>query len=263
LTAFPESLEETAIDDFLKESHQTKLKLEAMATETEELMKAQKIMGLFMNDFSTFQLVMSDAEYQQALYEAISKWLRLENQIQNVPMSSIDMEQLENDLLSLNEAIVDLQRPVPILEQVKKGMATITPYLEQLRDLAESPMHFHHWAQLFDDCGKSNSYYGGIKIDELIQLGILKEAEKIKMITLTARGESTLEKQFNDMQSRWKLAQLPVVAVESEDIIIGDTSDLFTEIADAQLKLYDMLNVPYVKGIKASVLALSVKLESF
>lgn len=265
LQTFPTTLVDIDIDYLLTVSQQSKAKIEAMAPRIQELILCQEILGKTINRFSSFSTVTQDAQYQQRFYEAVNKWLRIDHQVETVPLVNIEMPVFKEEVLALEEEVNGMQTSAanPLLDEIREKIAALVPYLEPLTQLSSATMKLHHWNQLFEDCGHRNAYYSQIRIRELISMGILNETEKISLVTSTSQGESQLKTEFRDITKHWKEMELPVVAKSDENILIGDIQPILADIVDSQMTVSRMLNVPYVHGIREQVLELSKTLETY
>ncbi|OHT04291.1 Dynein heavy chain family protein [Tritrichomonas foetus] len=265
---FPTSLTDDDLDILLNTSLKAKEKIENMSSEIEELLLCQEILKHKTNDFTIFQLVMNDALYQENLFGAIKDWHELSRLVNEVSFAQIDINGFRKLITHLYATVLQMRKgsPNPILEELYFKVREIVPYIDQLEVLSNSKMQLHHWNRLFEECGQPNSYYGQIKIEELISLGILKEKDTITVITSTAQGESQLEAEFQEINNKWKEVEIPLLEVPEaktdENILIGSITGILSEIADSQIVLYKMLQLPYVQGIKENVQALSSKLET-
>lgn len=267
-TYFPSCLANADIEVLLPNTKKLREKFVSLEPEIEELTQCQLILDIQSDDLSSFQDVMNESTFMEQLYEAVSQWLSINREIVEVPMMNVDFSKFKNDILSLEQVLEAMSSggtPPQLLTEVMNNVEQITPFLDQLEMLASGKMQLHHWNKLFTDCGQSNAYYGQIKIDELISLGILGEREKIAAITSTSQGESQLEMEFQVINNEWKTKEIPLLEgqVKGEDqLLLGDTTELFQEIADTQIKLQNMLNIPFVQGIKENILTLSSTLET-
>ena len=265
LRTFPTTLVDIDIEYLLTVSEQSKAKIEALAPQIQELILCQEILGKKINMFTSFGTVTQDAQYQKRFYQAVEKWLRIDREIQTVPMVNIDMPAFKEEVLALESDLNAMQTSTenPLLDEIKKKVEVVAPYLEPLIQLSSAQMHLHHWNQLFEDCGQRNAYYTQIRIKELISLGILQESDKIAMVTSTSQGESQLETEFRDITKHWKEMEIPIISRSEDNIFIGDISPVLADIVDTQITVNRMLSVPYCQGIRESVLALSKKIEGY
>ena len=74
----------------------------------------------------------------------------------------------------------------------------------------------------------------------------------------------SLEAEFQAINSHWEEVNLPLLEGRDDtddNLTLGNLDMLFSQIADTQLNLERMLNIPFVQGIKENVLNLSARLE--
>lgn len=151
-----------------------------------------------------------------------------------------------------------------ILGELQTRITDIVPYVEQLDLLSHGKMQPRHWDQLFESCGQTG-YHDGVTIDALLNLGILKEKEKIEQITAASQGESELETEFVEISNRWKKVQMPLLEGQmkpEETLLLGPTGPLLSEIQDTMATLSRMLALPYVESIRDTVSTMSSTFEN-
>ena len=127
-------------------------------------------------------------------------------------------------------------------------------------------MKLRHWNRLFEECGLPYQYTNRITIHTLEKLGILSQKEKIQLISSSAQNESQLETDFSNIKMKWTEVQLPLLdsQVQAEDsLLLGDVDTLFQEISDAQIRLQQILSVPFVQTIRDEIQELSEMLENY
>ncbi|OHS96659.1 Dynein heavy chain family protein [Tritrichomonas foetus] len=270
LQTFPTTIEEANMDFLIPQIEKAKEKLVKLEPDIHALMKCQEVMGVKLHDLNEYDVVQRGATFADKLFKSIHAYNKISFNITNVPFNNINIDEFCKEVLRLrdeaNELIKTSDRPNGMLDEMYEKLSRIIPFLDQLKVLSESQMHFRHWNSLFNQCGQANTYYAQIKIDELISLGILNETEKIKTIASTAKGESQLETDFQAVTARWQEVKLPLLESQpkaEDSLLLGDLNSLFQEIYDTQITLNQMLLFPYVQGIKDSILQFSNSLESY
>ena len=268
VTTIPEQIESCDVDNTLPIIIKAKEDIIKLEPTIKTLCYCQKVLGTMVNDFSSFDDVKDGALFSQRLFESVGAWKVLSADIKSLPIASIDAAKFKSDILSLDSELRELAEQKfadkPLLNQLLACVDRVVPLLDSLQILCNGRMQPHHWIKLFQACGKPDAFYSQIKIEELIELGILSQKEKIIEVTSISQGESQLETEFQAINAHWSDARLPVVENEKDvdTITLGDLTILFEQIADAQITLDEMLSIPFVQGIKESVLSLSAKLEN-
>lgn len=153
--------------------------------------------------------------------------------LKKTPFSNVDVPKFKGDFSQLLDKISALQdrSPIeyPIIVELHILVAEFSPYLESIEMLSNGRMLPFHWKLLFEKCEKPNAYHGQIKIDELIQFGILKNIDKIKEVTAISIGENQLEADFQTMNNQWKEVLLPVddAVIIQEDLLLLGSLEIF------------------------------------
>lgn len=268
-TSFPESIESTSIESMLSDARAKQKKFDYMESKIKDLKYYQEVMHISINDFKIFDDVISEADFMNNLFETISHWHRVSNSISKAPFMSIDMPTFIQEITSLHDSVEKMKtnphKDNILLDQIDEKINESYPYLEELDKLFNGRMQPHHWNNLFQICGKQNAYYPHIKIEELMKYGILKEKEKIHDITTQSQGEAQLEAEFQSITTHWNNVEIPLIETHDEmtadTMTLGNLNHLFKQINETQANLQNMLEMPFVKNIKNSIIQISIKIQ--
>ena len=268
-TSIPAALRDIDINSRLPSAKRLKEKIEQLAPDIAKMIKFQDVMGIELNNFSAYKDVCAASEFAVQLYSAVSQWQGIYKQMSSIPFQSIRIDSFIDNLKSLHKLLTELQDTAktnyPILNDLISKVNEIYPYISELESLSKGQMQVRHWNTLFEECQQTNSYNTQITIEELLSLGILKMKDKIEQISSTSHGESELESEFQRISNYWNKVQLPLAEqqLKSDDsVIIGPTDQLVNEIFDTLITLQRMLSLPFVQGIRESVILLSSTLEN-
>jgi len=269
VTTYPASIDKVDITISVDIANTMKTKVQSLDEDVKDLIHSQKILGVSFNDFSLFQTVLDASSFLVDIYQAVGSWNQIQELITKTPLSSVNIPKFRASLVSLDGEVRDLTEKShpsnPLLYELEKSVSNLVPNIEPLERLSSGRMQTHHWNKLFEECGQPTAYHQGITIVELNALGILSETEKIIEITSKSQGESQLEAEFKAIQLYWQEVKIPLLESEKctrEEPMIGNLQSLFHDIAETQINLQKMLSIPFVQGIKDSIITLSTKLES-
>ena len=209
------------------------------------------------------------ASVQELSAECFSQCKRASDEMTTKPFTEIVIDDFRKSITELKEEVTHLQAKAtsnyPVLNELVTRINETFPYLEELEMLSKGKMQVRHWNALFEGCGLTVPYNAGITISDLLSLGILKMRDKIEKITATSHGESELEQEFQQISNHWNKVQLPLVeqAIKTdENLPLGPTDKLISEIFSTLAGLQRMLSLPFVQGIREAVDNLSNTLEN-
>lgn len=270
IQSYPESIDAANLNELIDQIEFAKEKLVKLEPKIQNLMRFQEVMGVKLKDFGEYEIVQQGAAFTDQLFKALKAFQKVQNDLTNVPFSSVDVPEFTSEVVKLRDETQELiqssNKKIGMLDDMYERLCKIVPYIEQLVVLSESKMHIRHWNNLFEQCGQPNSYYAQIKIDELITLGVLNEKEIVKEIASTAKGESQLETDFQAIQQRWQEVKVPIQETSTksvENLLLGDIDRLYSDISDTQIELNQMLLYPYAQGIGDAILQFSSQLENY
>jgi hypothetical protein len=265
----PAALKDAEIDTRLPASKELVVKVEGVESRVQLLLHYQKVMGVSLDDFASYKTVVIASAFGVKLYEGVEQWIWIWDVLRGTPFPDVDVAKLRTDLEQLDKTVENLAQTAPgtypILTELVTKISEIVPFLEQLDILSHGKLQDRHWASLFSSCNAQAQYHPKITIDELVNLGILRQKEQIEEIAQTAQGESELEAEFSEITNRWKRVQMPLLEGQlktEESLLIGQTDTLLADIHDTLATLSRMLSLSYVQGIKDAVAALSSTFEN-
>lgn len=272
-TSIPTLIKDADVDTRLPKSIKLNQKIEELKTRVTTVVYQQEVMKVTINSFSSYKDLVEAGTFSVRIYESLGKWLTICKLMAEIPFSQINIKQFRYDIDKLYQDSLDLQashihsvKNYDILNELVTKIQDTLPFVEQLELLANGRMQTRHWNMLFEACDRQNGYHASITIEELMNLGILRAKDRIQQITTTSIGESELEQEFLKITNHWNKVQLPVADSPSkmteETLLLGPTEPLIIEIQDTIVTLDKMLTLPYVIGIKESVILLTASLDN-
>lgn len=268
-TAQPGSIAEAEPERLKSDLDQIRGKVEKIKPEINECKRYQSVLEVDYCQFTGYNDVVDTIDFHENLYAAVNLWKEVEQTAMKVPFESIDIELFASNITTLKEKVDQLNTmsriPTPLLIELTEKVDSVFPYLSQIRSLCSAKMQPRHWQALFDEAKLPNSYHPEIRLDELINLGIFAQKDRIQEQAAVARGEFQLEEEFQQVLSRWSDVQLPVVEtqVKSEDsLLLGDVQTMIMDIEDSVMSLGRMAALPFVLGVRDQIVKLQLQLES-
>ncbi|OHS99158.1 Dynein heavy chain family protein [Tritrichomonas foetus] len=265
----PSSISEAEPDRLKVDIAQLREKVKKVNPEIKTYLHYQEVLGIKYCDFKSLHDVIDTLDFDERLFTAVSKWQLIDSSSMKTPFSTIDIDEFSSAVLDLERDLYNLNSltrlPTPLLSELTTRLNSVAPYLEQIKQLASSNMQHRHWQVLFEECGLPGSYHSDIKLDEIVQLGILADKDRIDSETRVAVGESQLEEEFKQIQNRWCAVQLPILdgQTKSEDsLLLDNVENMISEIEDAVLALTRMCSLPFVHGVRDQVSKLQSSLEN-
>jgi len=270
VSSYPQTISNADTSIYLPEITSLLRKVDSMKPEIESLIHFQIILGIRYPDLSIFDVVQSSISYIEKVYISVSSWKNIKSQLSTNPFASINAISLCNEIEVLFDSAKELSQssnyPSPLLKEISNNIQKLLPFIPQLQMLYNGKMQSQHWTKLFDECGLQGLYNPLVRIEDLIDLGILAEKEKIEVVTNNSKGESQLEADFQSIYMRWQEVHVPLLDSQqkSEDsLLLGNLDQLFSEINDTQIRLQTMLAIPFAEKINNSIIELSTRLDYY
>lgn len=270
LDSAPKVYNDLDVGALIQQTNSLAEKIAAEKPNIERLQRCQRVMGQNINDFSIYEKTKTDIDMLLSVYDIAKDWGEISEKSANESFINMDVMGFIDKVNHTSQKIAQLETErkcdIELLLDVSSKIRVISSCLDSIEMLHKGEMHNHHWNKLFEECCESKSYHEQIKIDELLDYGVLAEKEKIRAITTISKGEAQLESEFKLLLSKWKEVRLPILYsnVRAEDSLLLENSDkLLLEIDDAQIEIQRMIRSPFVQRLKQQVINMESTLRGF
>lgn len=267
----PEYLEGINMDQFFNQTLSLRGKLVNIQESVANCMRYQELLEVKITDFPDYRELVDNVEFAEKLYEALKQWSSISSAAKTMSFAHVTMSDFEKDVETLKQLIDNIsatcKKEWQILDELVSKFEKISPYVKQLKQLSNGRMKVGHWTWLFEQCGQAGKYKPEITIQELLELGILRETEYIEKITTISSGESKIEHEFQALNVHWAEVTLPLNdpppnAIDKKTVLtLGNLAPLFADLNDAALTLNSMLGNEYVLSIRDNVINLAQMIE--
>lgn len=257
---YPKTIHQTKSEVLINEMKKLQTEINNSEVEIQALRRCQTVMGVKLHDLLIFEHIKEEINFALNLYLSIKLFNEINDQMTNVPFNNVDIPSFAKNVVDLNENLGHLKQHHHLVIELNSQLERIYPYLNQLEQLSISGMRKRHWLQLVND------YDSQITINDLVKKDVLKQKEKISIITQNAHGESKLETDFANIKQKWLEIQIPLIEQQTkldDYLLLGDVNLLFNEIIDTQIVLHNMLQIPFAQTIKDDILNLLSILENY
>ena len=261
-TALPGSIKEANVDERYPLAKQLLQQVLDTRPEIDQILYYQKTIGANITNLDLFNAVIDVSNFAVSLYESLQLWASISAKMRETPLVSLKIEDFKTDVNGLLNTVTQLSNNAkityPILAELISCVQETAGFMHELELLAYGKMRQANWISLFKATGNPPSqYHEQITINELVNLGILKEKEKIAEITHISHGEYEVFSEFEKVSSEWQKVQMPFVEVAfrtEETLKLGDIKPII-EIINKNISIYTQMFLnPYVGGIKDNII---------
>ena len=270
-SAVPLSL--SLVDTEKEVPHANKIlgKVRDLEGKVNEVIKYQDIIGVELNKFAFYSNVLNVAEFALDLYTSVESWQKIYEQATKIPFVKLDMTTFHEAVVNLDHNVKRMQllpssSNYPILNELAMKIGDYAPFIDELEKLSSSKMQTRHWNSLLESCNQQGSFNAKMTTEELLKLNIVSQKEKITQMTNMSNGEHKLSEEFYAIANYWNKVQMPIAdtgtSLNEENLLLGPTDNLLKEINDALITISEMLQRPYVSGIRDTVTSLASTLEN-
>lgn len=158
----------------------------------------------------------------------------------------------------------------PVVPKLKESVNEFTPVLPVVVNLRDPTLKERHWAQIHDDLGfvihdPESGFGDEFTISAILDKGIGNHADKIVEVATNSQQESVLEGMMDKMIAVWKIREFDVKPYKDQKdlYILGDTSEVVTDLDDSLVTISTVLGSRFVGGIRELVDTWRAKLILF
>ena len=254
------SIEKCNIRQLLSQLDEARKKTAQLTPEINKLKDYQQVLNTNVSDFSQLAVLKNTINFATSLCETVDQWNKIEASFLGNIFVLVDIDQFNESMMQLETNVhmlsTMIKTPIPLLDELSLRLKTILPYLSQLKLLKSKGIQERHWHKLFQECKIETIYRSDIRLDEVLDCGIMEYPEKIEEVCDIVHGEQEFEKQFNEIQSKWNKISIPLLPNQpklDDNIIIINTSDLITQIEEEINSLSKMVLLPFASGVEDKV----------
>lgn len=235
-------------------------------------LKIQENQGILkmdpIDEFEEIDEVTLDLNLKFRLWNDKAEWFKLRDKILNSPISTFEVEAVEKELQRINKTVYLASKNLPtnkVVPLLKDSVEEFNPVLPVVSDLRSPSLQDRHWRQIYDLTGIDFQHANDFTLHDLIVKRVTDHQETITAIATAAQQESILEGMMEKVSKVWETADFEVKNYKDiKDLyILGDTSDVISNLDDSLVTINTILGSRYVAGIRDAVDSLRSKLMHF
>lgn len=230
----------------------------------EAYVKVQKLMGIVPAPNKELQDVEAKFNDRKLLWSHTDKFIRLQETWEKSNIRNFDSEDIQKEVQQCEGTVFQLKIRITnlskdgrdkVLEAHEARIRSITALMPIIVSVANKDLKDKHWKKIYDQLEQPMIAGKPVSLTELISFGIMEKREGIEEISARATGESQIEGQMEEIQSKWGSLNFVVSSYrESKDkFIIGTVEEIMQTLDDHQLKIQSMMGSRYVAEIRENV----------
>jgi dynein heavy chain len=226
----------------------------------DKLEENKKILGMenVEFDFEEIHDLLNDLNLKKRLWEDKGEWARLKNRVMDSPISTFDVLAVEKDVKKIQTNAKRALKDLPtnkVLLDLLQSVQEFSPILPVVNDLRNPCLKDRHWVQIKELTGIDFlEQRENFTLIDLIANKVTDHYESITGIATSAQQENILENLMDEINLRWKSTEFEVKSYKDNGMfILGDTSNVISDLDDSLVTINTILGSRYVGGIRKAV----------
>ncbi|CAM9277540.1 unnamed protein product [Ascophyllum nodosum] len=233
-------------------------KLGQLKDRATELMDYQALLGQNVDEIDILDEVVSDLNLKKRLWTGVGAWRELTSTWLKAPFTEIDAAVLEKNVMTYqricHQAVKGLPSN-PVAKRLKDDVDHFSPTLPVVVDLRNQGLQDRHWDRIHELIGFEIKGKPEITLGELLEKKVTDFHEEITGVATSAVQEAVLEEMMEKVAAMWRRTEFEVKNYKDVKglYILGDISEVVTNLDDSLVTINTVLGSRYVGGIREMV----------
>ncbi|CAH3196981.1 unnamed protein product, partial [Porites evermanni] len=228
----------------------------------------ERLFGLPVTSYDKLGRLVKDFEPFKNMWLTASDWLKWYDSWMNDPLTTIDAEQLEQNVNNAFKTIfkcVKHFKEIPACQEVamevKLKIENFKPYIPLIQGLRNPGMRSRHWEQLSKELGFPIVANAQLTFTKCLEMKLQDHIEVIAKVAEIAGKEYSIEQALDKMESEWKPVMLEVMPYKETGTFIMKVSDDCSQLLDDHIVMAQSMSFsPYKKPFEERITTWESKL---
>lgn len=228
----------------------------------------ERLFGLPVTSYDKLGRLIKDFEPFKNMWLTGSDWLKWYDSWMNDPLTTIDAEQLEQNVNNAFKTVfkcVKHFKEIPACQEVamevKEKIENFKPYIPLIQGLRNPGMRSRHWEQLSKDLGFPIVANAQLTFTKCLEMKLQDHIEVIAKVAEVAGKEYSIEQALDKMESEWKPVMLEVMPYKETGTFIMKVSDDCSQLLDDHIVMAQSMSFsPYKKPFEERITTWESKL---
>ncbi|XP_071943674.1 dynein axonemal heavy chain 1-like isoform X2 [Antedon mediterranea] len=232
---------------------------------TKQLKECQGLSTMYNNRERLFEMpqtnydklskLIKDFEPFKNLWMTGSDWLKWYDSWMNDPITSIDSEQCEKQVMDSFKTMhkcVKIFKDIPgvqlIAQKIRSDIDDFKPFIPLIQGLRNPGMRSRHWELLSGELGFKIIPKASLTFKKCLDMNLQQHIEKISKVAEVAGKEYSIEQALDKMESEWKPVLFEIMEYKDTGTFIMKGSDECTQLLDDHIVMTQSMSFsPYKK----------------
>ncbi|XP_067287631.1 dynein axonemal heavy chain 1 isoform X1 [Pseudorasbora parva] len=221
----------------------------------------ERLFGKPVSNYTELQKLNREFQPFHDLWKTTSDWLRWHESWLNDPLSAINPEMLERNVMDAYKTMhqcVKQFKDIPACQQVASEIRTkiedFRPFIPLIRGLRNPGMRNRHWELLSERININMRSKANLTFSLCQEMGLQNHVEEISCVAQEAGKEYAIEQALNKMEQEWSTVRFEVIPYKETGTYILNSPDEASQLLDDHIVMtQSMAFSPYKKPFEERI----------
>ncbi|XP_038950112.1 dynein axonemal heavy chain 1 isoform X1 [Rattus norvegicus] len=229
----------------------------------------ERIFGLPITNYDKLSRMVKEFQPYLDLWTTASDWLRWSESWMNDPLSAIDAEQLEKNVIESFKTMhkcVKQFKDIPACQDValdiRARIDEFKPYIPLIQGLRNPGMRNRHWEVLSNEININVRPKANLTFARCLEMNLQDYIESISKVAEVAGKEYAIEQALDKMEKEWASILFNVLPYKETDTYILKSPDEASQLLDDHIVMTQSMSFsPYKKPFEQRINSWETKLK--
>ncbi|KAM7230116.1 hypothetical protein CapIbe_018833 [Capra ibex] len=229
----------------------------------------ERIFGLPITNYDKLSRMVKEFQPYLDLWTTASDWLRWSESWMNDPLSAIDAEQLEKNVIESFKTMhkcVKQFKDIPACQDValdiRARIEEFKPYIPLIQGLRNPGMRNRHWDVLSSEININVRPKANLTFARCLEMNLQDHIESISKVAEVAGKEYAIEQALDKMEKEWSTILFNVMPYKETDTYILKSPDEASQLLDDHIVMTQSMSFsPYKKPFEQRINSWETKLK--
>uniref|UniRef100_A0A8C9M054 Dynein axonemal heavy chain 1 n=1 Tax=Piliocolobus tephrosceles TaxID=591936 RepID=A0A8C9M054_9PRIM len=229
----------------------------------------ERIFGLPITNYDKLSRMVKEFQPYLDLWTTASDWLRWSESWMNDPLSAIDAEQLEKNVVEAFKTMhkcVKQFKDMPACQEValdiRARIEEFKPYIPLIQGLRNPGMRNRHWETLSNQININVRPKANLTFARCLEMNLQDHIESISKVAEVAGKEYAIEQALDKMEKEWSTILFNVLPYKATDTYILKSPDEALQLLDDHIVMTQSMSFsPYKKPFEQRINSWENKLK--
>ncbi|XP_072576883.1 dynein axonemal heavy chain 1 isoform X1 [Vulpes vulpes] len=229
----------------------------------------ERIFGLPITNYDKLTRMVKEFQPYLDLWTTASDWLRWSESWMNDPLSAIDAEQLEKNVIESFKTMhkcVKQFKDIPACQDValdiRARIEEFKPYIPLIQGLRNPGMRNRHWEVLSNEININVRPKANLTFARCLEMNLQDHIESISKVAEVAGKEYAIEQALDKMEKEWSTILFNVLPYKETETYILKSPDEASQLLDDHIVMTQSMSFsPYKKPFEQRINSWENKLK--